>query len=557
MGAIYNSREREQMDAPKCHPDTRKAVIKRLIDWINGELDSEVLILWLYGAAGAGKSAIAHTLAEICENCGWLLASFFFWKTAGKCNNADHFVATIAHQIALAIPASRALIGAVVDYNPFIFQQSVNVQLTKLIVEPLEQLYSAGLLFDLSPLTIIIDGLDECQGSDIQSGLIKSLATAFIHSPLRIRILIASRPEVYLRSAFNSPSVQPHLARLALSDEYSAEKDISQFLKDSFEKIRREHPLARYIPPSWPSVDVLRELTKKSSGQFIFASTTIKYTGGDPYELPTHRLDVLRRLEPPRGEEDLPYAELNSLYNHVLSSVRVVEKVKEVLGVLIVVNPELHQYPIDSADKMDWFLFRKRGETSACLSQLISLIECDSDDSISILHASLSDFLLDITRSRRFYLCRESVLGDCIALGLRHMRQEVISEQGLLFPLLRFFFQLQHVILAEYNHCAFITIESLGADPSFTPALRHELDKITFQTLYDHFETNKFTSRFWEVSLALVDMLHNKVRRDELRYIRKQFLTIPRTSQTIISKLMLTFWTSASKLSKRLNPTKT
>jgi len=90
--------------------------------------------MWLYGAAGAGKSAIAHTLAEICETCGWLVASFFFWKTAGERNNANRFVATIAHQIALTIPASRELIAAAIDYNSFIFEQSIDVQLSKLII---------------------------------------------------------------------------------------------------------------------------------------------------------------------------------------------------------------------------------------------------------------------------------------------------------------------------------------------------------------------------------------------------------------------------------------
>jgi len=142
--------------------------------------------MWLYGAAGAGKSAIAHTLAEICENCGWLVASFFFWKTAGERNNANYFVATIAHQIALANPSARELIGAAVDYNPFIFQQSFDTQLAKLVIEPLEQLYSDGLIFDTSPLVVIIDGLDECQGADIQSGLVRSLAAAFHNSALRI-----------------------------------------------------------------------------------------------------------------------------------------------------------------------------------------------------------------------------------------------------------------------------------------------------------------------------------------------------------------------------------
>jgi len=401
--------------------------------------------MWLYGAAGAGKSAIAHTLAEICETCGWLMASFFFWKTVGERNNANRFVATIAHQIALAIPASRELIAAAVDYNPFIFEQSVDVQLSKLIIDPLEQLFSSGLIFDISPLVIIIDGLDECQGGDVQSGIVKSLVAAFRHSSLRIRILIASRPEVHLQSTFNPASMQPHLSRLALSDEYSPDEDIYRFLEDSFDKIRREHPLASYIPSPWPSADVLCDLTQKSSGQFIFASTTVKYIGGDPHQLPHRRLDVIRRLQPPKGEKDMPYAELNSLYHHVLSNVDNIEALKLVLGILIVVNPNLYGYDtgIYSTDKMDNWLFWQPGESEACLSQLASIIsECDEDGDISILHASLSDFLLDPSRSQQFYLCPESVLGDSAALGLRHLRQkEHVNYSVSILPLGNLFFE--------------------------------------------------------------------------------------------------------------------
>jgi len=421
------------MDAPKCHPNTRKAVIKKIVDWIRGIIDSEALIMWLYGAAGAGKSAIAHTLAEICETCGWLVASFFFWKTAGERNNANRFVATIAHQVALTIPASREPIVAAVDYNPFIFEQSIDVQLTKLIIDPLEQLFSAGIIFDISPLVIIIDGLDECQGGDVQSGIVKSLVAVFRHSSLRIRILIASRPEVHLQSTFNPTSIRPHLSRLALSTEYSPEEDIYRFLEDSFNRIRCEHALASYIPSPWPSAEVIRELTEKSSGQFIFASTTVKYIGGDPHQLPHRRLDVIRRLQPPKGEKDMPYAELNSLYHHVLSNADNIEAVKLVLGTLIVANPKLDEYGIGihSTHEMDNWLFWEPGESEACLSQLTSVIECDADGIISILHASLSDFLLDPSRSHQFYLCPESVLSDSTSLGLRHLRKKGHNENSM------------------------------------------------------------------------------------------------------------------------------
>ena len=177
---------------------------------------------------------------------------------------------------------------------------------------------------------------------------VKSLAAVFHHFPLRIRILVASR-QVYLQSTLNHISVENRLAKLALSDKHSSDEGIHRFLNDSFDKIRCEHPLASYIPSSWPSTDGLHELTQKSLGQSIFASMTVKYIGGNPYELPPRRLDDIRRLQLPRVEGDLPYVELNSLYNHVLSDVRNIErpKVKQVLGVLIIVDPELVSYSIN------------------------------------------------------------------------------------------------------------------------------------------------------------------------------------------------------------------
>jgi len=86
-----------------------------------------------------------------------------------------------------------------------VFHQSMDVQLAKLVIEPLQRLHSAGFDFKDSPFVIIIDGLDECHGINIQSGLVRSLAAAFSHSSHRIHIIIVSRPEVYLQSTFNRP----------------------------------------------------------------------------------------------------------------------------------------------------------------------------------------------------------------------------------------------------------------------------------------------------------------------------------------------------------------
>jgi len=167
-GAIYNSLKRQQLDAPKCHPNTRVAVISRVIDWLLGKIEFDALILWLHGAAKAGKSAIAHSIAEICERRGWLLATFFSGRQRRRSarNNITRFIATVAYQISRAIPALCEHIEAVVDAGPMTFHQSVDVKLTKLINEPLRRLHFTEFDFKDSPFVVIIDGLDKCEGND-------------------------------------------------------------------------------------------------------------------------------------------------------------------------------------------------------------------------------------------------------------------------------------------------------------------------------------------------------------------------------------------------------
>ncbi|KAF9077459.1 hypothetical protein BDP27DRAFT_1179511, partial [Rhodocollybia butyracea] len=72
-------------------------------------------IIWLYGPAGAGKSAIAQTFAEACARNGTLLVgSFFFWRTDTSRNNPQMLFTTIAYQMAMSIPELRPKINAMV-----------------------------------------------------------------------------------------------------------------------------------------------------------------------------------------------------------------------------------------------------------------------------------------------------------------------------------------------------------------------------------------------------------------------------------------------------------
>ncbi|KAJ7789711.1 hypothetical protein B0H14DRAFT_2536015 [Mycena olivaceomarginata] len=74
MEALHNSGER--FPEPACHPGTRIRVLEELRAW-SVDTSPESSIMWLYGAAGMGKSAIAQMFAGDCQTQGRLGASFF------------------------------------------------------------------------------------------------------------------------------------------------------------------------------------------------------------------------------------------------------------------------------------------------------------------------------------------------------------------------------------------------------------------------------------------------------------------------------------------------
>ncbi|KIK62598.1 hypothetical protein GYMLUDRAFT_118021, partial [Collybiopsis luxurians FD-317 M1] len=93
-------------------------------------------VRWLYRPAGAGKSAIAQTFAQLCAENGTLLGSFFFWRADSTRNNAQRLFTTLALQMAISIPELRATVDAAVAHNPFSPTSSIQSQCETLIIQP-------------------------------------------------------------------------------------------------------------------------------------------------------------------------------------------------------------------------------------------------------------------------------------------------------------------------------------------------------------------------------------------------------------------------------------
>jgi hypothetical protein len=395
------------------------------MDWIlgSGADDQNAVILWFYGPAGAGKSAIAHNIAKRCELEKLLLASFFFSRSDPARSDSKSLITTISYQIAINIPGTREKIVAAIDRDPLILSRSLEAQVAALIVEPLREPLEAG--YFNAPTTrrlIIIDGLDECDPPDAQCSILEVISCLFRDYQLPLLVFIASRPERHLTHHFSTGSLSEFHTTLALDNIYKPHDDIWLFLADKFNQVKATHPLRRYLDPSWPSDDVLESLVKKSSGQFIYASTVVKYISSIRHQ-PANRLDVVLGIRPPRHVREMPFGELDALYTHIFTSVQDREMILLILGFRLL--PSL-RYPRMNAEELEDFFLLNQGDIDMLFGDLSSIITTsDVDPYIHILHASLGDFLFDAARSKEFYIDLSNIHTTCMHLCFRHNKQSM------------------------------------------------------------------------------------------------------------------------------------
>jgi len=375
------------------------------MQWIQDVVESED-VLWLYGSAGAGKSAIAQTIAEMCAKLGLLVASFFFSRLSQSRDNEKCLVASIAYQLSLSIPETRIYVESAVQIDPSIFHKSLDTQIDTLIIRPLENAYAVvdPAVAKQWPRLVVIDGLDECHGPLIQCSIIRVLSAALLRVSVPLILLVASRPEPHIRNTFNILNKSHAFRHIVLDNSYKPDADIKEFLLSRFKEIRENHPLSSYIPRSWPSAQIIKRLVRKSSGQFVYASTVMKYLDS-PNHRPMKRLDVIIGLISVDG--DMPYKELDALYSHIFSCVEDLATTLKILGFLFFrqgfepVTPDFlaHLLGLDEED------------VHLCLSELHSILFIPppktSGLQIRMTHVSLQDFLVDKLRSGKYYLDEE------------------------------------------------------------------------------------------------------------------------------------------------------
>ncbi|KAK7025942.1 hypothetical protein VNI00_015857 [Paramarasmius palmivorus] len=315
LNALHNSEQR--FPHPNCLPGTRVEVLKDLHHWVI-EKSSNTRVFWIHGPAGVGKSAIMQNVLERFAR-HYLAGSFFFSRSDTTRDRLDHFVPTILRQFHTSKPLNEVLgpmITEAIHSNPGIFQLSFEEQFQKLILDPCSRVDPKA--WEKLPNLVVIDGLDECILIKSQERLISMIQEAIPNCPFRF--LIASRPEPRIHRAFEHKMFTPHLSCLSIDNSPDSAQDIHTYFQHRFTQLNDTHPALCHLDVPWPGEENIQKLVQRACGQFIFAETVMKYLENDD-ELPTERLKAILRIR--ADSEDLPesaYPELDLLYHQILSN---------------------------------------------------------------------------------------------------------------------------------------------------------------------------------------------------------------------------------------------
>ncbi|KAL0573110.1 hypothetical protein V5O48_008850 [Marasmius crinis-equi] len=422
FSANYNSEARQPHTG--VFPGTRTSIIQTLSEWIKVPKQRS-RVLWIRGAAGVGKSAIAQTLCEM-FHLEHLVANFFFARLDPKRSSPERLVPSLAYQLAKSPalpPRLSTLIDNVVLSNPGIMHMKWEDQFERLIMNSCATIN--GDEWKKLPKLVIIDGLDECMAAsgttdDIVEGR-RRLLTMIQQStsaapPLPLRFLIFSRPERSLRNFFHSQRFIPPIELLDMA-QFVDDADIQWYLERQFLRLFESHPEAmKGLDRSWPGEDIIRMLVRRANGQFAYVVTVIGYiTSEDSLPLlPQKRLEVVRHL---REAPPNPYfGNLDRLYYQILEPfAKETEILRRILQLLLSpgeIWDGLDEMPPKDVAKWSQTLIARAlglelAEVCNTLSRLHSVLHVPDDDDdtrVSILHPSFSHFLLNHDRSGYFHI---------------------------------------------------------------------------------------------------------------------------------------------------------
>ncbi|KAF9441427.1 hypothetical protein P691DRAFT_854535 [Macrolepiota fuliginosa MF-IS2] len=369
--AAHDSAAREYN--PRCHPGTREQYNEDIVYWAvpASGADDPLPLFWMKGLAGVGKSAIAQMCAERLKELGKLGATFFF--SLNRREKATEFIPTIVYQLSTKFPDYRDLVDQRIHHDKAILDKTMATQFEVLIVEPLQELEKAGRGIG-KRITVIVDGLDECNSTDAQCKIIEIIAAAARNGVTPFCWAFFSWPKAHIDATFTCTDVAQVTCTTLLPISNDTDSDIELYLRNGFENILRRRDIP--ITFQWPSDNNIQTLVKALKGLFIYVATVLRDV--DQARSLEEALHTVCATTANPGD-DPPFAGLDAFYMSIMRRI----PLKALPTVLLLCRLSCSNDP-------------------AIIEELRIHIRTKLGGSIYFYHKSFCDVLIDPTRSGSF-----------------------------------------------------------------------------------------------------------------------------------------------------------
>ncbi|KZO92972.1 hypothetical protein CALVIDRAFT_285545 [Calocera viscosa TUFC12733] len=279
-----------------CLPGTRTSLIDNIQQWADTPGARRIFVLM--GAAGTGKSSIAHTIASKFLEKKQLGAMFCF---QGQNRGPQHLFPHVARELCSWHPSFRHELAVSIGNDDNICRSTnPNTQFARLIRAPMERLGKTG------TVVIIIDALDESGSTDDRSQLLSILCDTQQEMqglPVNCRFFVTSRSEADILRAFHGAS-DVRVERLRI---FNDDPDIMDYVRKT---LFSEGSCLHGIPHADPLV-----LARQSEGLFLWAALACRFIMSQepPGVLPLQRYQYIL-TSTNTGLDGLYYRIISSLY---------------------------------------------------------------------------------------------------------------------------------------------------------------------------------------------------------------------------------------------------
>jgi hypothetical protein len=282
-----------------CLPNTRINIVDESLAWVNESGGNGAKILLLTAVAGAGKSTIAHTVAQRCSQQGQLVSSFFFDRETEGRNNPSALFTTIAADLSRVDSRLAARITSAIESERGLPLAPLSRQFEKLVLEPCQGCPIPG------PLVIVIDALDEGWNED----MIKIFRDRAACLPKAFRIFLTSR----MRPELDSLCRKAHVRSVNLDiDAPENMQDIALFIPYKLKHVADEQDLG----DDWPGEQLRSRFGARADGLFLWVATICDFllSRADPTQ------ELIKLLSTLGGATTSAEAKMNKLYATILEA---------------------------------------------------------------------------------------------------------------------------------------------------------------------------------------------------------------------------------------------